>query len=84
LKVSYSKKVKVITDSKDDTLLALLSINFDKGMIIFLLGTVHQILLNTPQIQMIVLIAIEVTWIIKLIAARSYFSSKLLILVWIL
>jgi hypothetical protein len=58
LKGCYHKKIKVITDSKDETLSAVLSINLDKGIIIFLLGLTHQILLATPQIQILILTTI--------------------------
>jgi hypothetical protein len=58
LKVFYSKKVKIITDAKYETISALISINFDKAIAVFLLGLTHQILLSAPNAQMFLLIAI--------------------------
>lgn len=45
LKVHYSKKARIITDLKDNTISVLLSTNIDKAIIIFLLGISHQFFL---------------------------------------
>ncbi len=84
LKFHYSKKTKMIIDSKGKSLSALLSTNFDKGIVIFILGLTHQILISSPNIQMFTLITIETIWLVKGILTRKYFTESLLLTIWIL
>ena len=58
LKAYYQKKAKIVTDAKYSTLTSLLSMSFDRGMVILLLGLTHQMLLNSPISQLFVLLSI--------------------------
>ena len=64
LKAQYQKKAKIITDAKLSALSSLLSMGFDRGIVIFLLGLAHQMLLNVPTIQLFTLLSIEIGWVI--------------------
>ena len=58
LKAHYQKKAKIVTDAKNSTMISLLSMGFDRGMVIFLLGLTHQMLLYAPTSQLFVLLSI--------------------------
>jgi hypothetical protein len=58
-------------NTEKSTLPSVLSTTFDRGMIIFSLGAIHQLLLASPKIQMTALISIELLWLIEKIIARK-------------
>jgi len=58
LKVHYKKKAKIVTDARYSSMISLISMGFDRGMVIFVLGFTHQMLLNVPTTQIFVLLLI--------------------------
>lgn len=58
LKYHYKKKTRILIDTVRSSFTSVLSISFDRGMIIFVLGATHQLLLPFPNIQMYTLIGI--------------------------
>jgi hypothetical protein len=44
--------------------------SFDRGMVVFALGAIHQLLLSSPNTQMCALIGVELVWLAKKAALR--------------
>lgn len=58
LKFYYKKKTKIMIDAEKSSFFSILSTSFDRGIIIFILGATHQLLLPFPNIQMFTLIGL--------------------------
>ncbi len=68
-------------DTEKSSLGTVLSTGFDRGMIIFILGAAHQLLLSFPNIQMFALIGIEFLWMGKKIVAKKYYINSLFFII---
>lgn len=73
LKVHYEKKAKIIVGTETAALSALISVGFDRGVMMFLFGVTHQLLLGAPTMQMALLISLEIIWIAKQIYSRRHY-----------
>lgn len=71
LKFCYQRKTKFMIKAENSTFPSVLSVSFDRGMIIFVLGAIHQLLLSSPNIQMNILISIELLWILQKVMTRK-------------
>jgi hypothetical protein len=60
------------------TLSALISVGFDRGVMMFLFGVTHQLLLSTPTVQMAILVSLEALWILKRIYSRKHYRHTAL------
>jgi hypothetical protein len=76
LRVQYAKKAKIIADTETSTLSVLASIGFDRGVMMFLFGATHQLLLEAPTLQMSLLIFLETVWILKKIYYHKHFKQS--------
>ena len=81
LKFHYKKKTKILIDTEKSTFASVLSMSFDRGMVVFVLGATHQLLLPSPNTQMFTLIGIELVWVAKKVAARKLFLNSLFFVV---
>lgn len=48
LKTQYGKRAKIVADTETVSLSAIMSVEFDRGAMIFLFGATHQLLLSKP------------------------------------
>ena len=84
LKAHYDKKAKIVADTETAALSALISVGFDRGVMMFLFGVTHQLLLSAPTVQMAILISLEALWILKRVYSRRHYRQTLLFMVVIL
>lgn len=68
-------------NSQKSTFFSVLSTNFERGIIIFILGVTHQLLLPFPKFQMFTLIFIELIWLCEKIIVRTEFIHSFLFFV---
>ena len=77
----YEKKAKIVADTEAATLSALISVGFDRGVMMFLFGATHQLLLDTSTLQMALLISLEAIWIVKRVYSRRHYRQTALFVV---
>ena len=78
LKAHYEKKAKIVADTETAALSALISAGFDRGVMMFLFGVTHQLLLSAPTVQMAILISLEALWILKRVYFRRHYPYRAL------
>ena len=81
LKVHYEKKAKIVAETNNATLSALILVGFDRGVMMFLFGVTHQLLLSTPTLQMTILISLETLWVLKRVYFRRHYRYTALFIV---
>jgi hypothetical protein len=75
-KFHYGQRVKYLLDESQSKLPVIWGIIIDRGIICVLFGSVHQLLINAPNLQLFVLAVIEILWIIKkvIFAVKGLYS----------
>lgn len=81
LKPQYNKKAKIIAGTETSTLSALISVSFDRGMLMFFFGVTHQLLLSKPIFQMSILIFLQSLWIFKRLCSHKHYRHTVILLV---